>query len=57
MPFYQLERVISGGQTGIDQLGLEVARSLGTPTGGVAPKGYLTESGPNSSLREWYGLT
>lgn len=53
----QLERIISGGQTSIDQLGLEVARSLGIPTGGVTPKGYLTEAGPNSSLRDWYGLT
>ncbi|RYF77522.1 MAG: hypothetical protein EOO39_03755 [Cytophagaceae bacterium] len=52
-----LERIISGGQTGIDQLCLEIARSLGIPAGGVAPKGYLTEAGPNSSLREWYGLT
>ena len=52
-----VQKVISGGQTGIDQLGLEVARSLGIPTGGVAPKGYLTEYGPNSALQEWYGLT
>lgn len=54
---YPLQRIISGGQTGIDQLGLEVARSLGIPTGGVAPKGYLTENGPNSLLRDHYGLT
>ncbi|ARK10097.1 putative molybdenum carrier protein [Fibrella sp. ES10-3-2-2] len=43
-------------ETGIYQLGLEVARSLGIPTGGVAPKGVLTEVGPNSALRDWYGL-
>jgi len=54
---YTVERVISGGQTGIDQLGLEVAKSLNIPTGGVAPKGYRTESGSNSQLRDVYGLT
>ncbi|CAN5263474.1 putative molybdenum carrier protein [soil metagenome] len=53
---YQPERIISGGQTGIDQLGLEVARSLGIPTGGLAPNGYLTENGPDDRLRD-YGLT
>lgn len=52
-----VQKVISGGQTGIDQMGLEVARSLGIPTGGVAPRGYRTESGPNASLQDWYGLT
>ncbi len=51
-----IERIISGGQTGIDQLGLEVARSLGIPTGGLAPKGYLTEHGPDERLRN-HGLT
>lgn len=51
-----LQRIISGGQTGIDQLGLEVAHSLGMPTGGIAPKGYLTENGPNKQLRA-YKLT
>ncbi len=50
-----LEKVISGGQTGVDQIGLEVARSLGIPTGGTAPQGYITETGPNPGLAE-YGL-
>ena len=53
----QLERIISGGYTGIDQLGLEVVHALGIPTGGIAPKGYLTENGPNLLLRDRYGLT
>lgn len=52
-----LQRIISGGQTGIDQLGLEVARSLGIPTGGIAPKGYMTENGPDERLRDVFGLT
>jgi len=51
-----LQRIISGGQTGIDQLGLEVARSFSISTGGLAPKGYLTETGPAEWLRD-YGLT
>ncbi len=49
-------KIISGGQTGIDRMGLEVARELGLPTGGTAPKGYLTEKGANLSLAD-FGLT
>lgn len=55
MTAYSIERIISGGQTGIDQLGLDVAQSLGIPTGGVAPKGFLTENGPDERLRD-FGL-
>lgn len=49
-------KVISGGQTGIDQLGLETARLLGIETGGTAPLGYMTEEGSNLELRDKYGL-
>lgn len=52
----QVEKIISGGQTGIDQLGLKVAKELGIPTGGTAPKGFRTELGPYPSLGEDYGL-
>jgi hypothetical protein len=48
----RVEKVISGGQTGADRGGLEAARALGIPTGGTAPKGYLTENGPDDALRE-----
>ena len=51
-----VERVISGGQTGADQAGLAVARSLGIPTGGYMPKGWLTEDGPRPDLAVTYGL-
>jgi hypothetical protein len=34
-----LERVISGGQSGVDQASLRAARAAGFPTGGRAPKG------------------
>lgn len=49
-------KVISGGQTGIDRLGLEVALSLNIPTGGIAPKDYWTENGPDYTLKD-FGLT
>jgi hypothetical protein len=51
-----LTTVISGGQTGADETGLECARALGFQTGGTAPKGYWTERGPNLKLRDVYGL-
>ena len=50
-----ISRVISGGQTGADQAGLAAARTLGIPTGGTVPRGFLTEDGPNRGLRE-FGL-
>ena len=51
-----IERLISGGQTGADQAGLAVAKCLGIPTGGYAPKGWLTEAGPCPDLGASYGL-
>jgi hypothetical protein len=48
-----LERVISGGQTGADQAALRAARACGIPTGGWAPRGWLTEAGPAPWLAEW----
>lgn len=35
--------------------GLEAAKALGIDTGGTAPKDYLTEDGPNPSLKK-FGL-
>lgn len=48
-------KIISGGQTGIDRLALEVARQEGLPTGGNAPRYYMTDAGPDSSLKA-FGL-
>ena len=48
-------RIISGGQTGVDRMALELAKEMGITTGGYAPKGYLTENGPDLSLKE-FGL-
>jgi hypothetical protein len=41
-----LQRVNSGGQTGVDQAALREARAVGIPTGGWAPMGWETEDGP-----------
>jgi len=49
-----LKKIISGGQTGADQAGLDAAIEYGLPHGGWIPKGRLTESG---TLPERYKLT
>ena len=41
-----LERVISGGQTGVDRAALDVALELGIPCGGWCPRGRRAEDGP-----------
>ena len=41
-----LTRVISGGQTGVDQAALRVAASLGIVIGGWCPPDRLAENGP-----------
>ena len=40
-----IKKIISGGQTGADQAGLDVAIKHGLPHGGAIPKGRLTEDG------------
>jgi hypothetical protein len=40
-----LKRVISGGETGVDQAAWRAAKAAGTPTGGAMPLGFLTEVG------------
>jgi len=51
-----LEMVISGGQTGADQGGLQGANKMLLGTGGWAPRGYMTENGPYPKLGTLYGL-
>lgn len=51
----KLTTIISGGQTGADRAGLEVARELGLLTGGAAPDRFLTENGCDLSLAD-FGL-
>ncbi len=51
----RLERIVSGGQTGVDRAALDVALELNIPCGGWCPKGRRSEDGliPDSyPLRE-----
>lgn len=45
-----VRKLISGGQTGADQCILAVGRRLKIPIGGLVPKGWLTEAGPQPLL-------
>ena len=52
-----LSKVISGGQQGADQAGLFAAWLLNIPTGGWAPKGWLTSTGADKTLlHDIFGL-
>lgn len=46
-------KIISGGQTGVDRIALEVAKELNINCGGTAPKGYITENGNDYSLKDF----
>jgi hypothetical protein len=41
-----LQRIVSGGQTGVDRAALDVAFALGLERGGWCPAGRLAEDGP-----------
>lgn len=41
----RLERIVSGGQTGVDRAGLDAALEAGLPIGGWCPKGRRSEDG------------
>ena len=47
--------VISGFQTGADQGGSRAGKACGYTTGGMMPKGFLTEDGPRPDLAAEYG--
>jgi hypothetical protein len=49
-----IERIVSGGQTGVDRAALDLALELGINAGGWAPKGRMAEDGP---LPERYRMT
>ncbi|MDC0297373.1 putative molybdenum carrier protein [Crocinitomicaceae bacterium] len=49
-------KIISGGQTGADKGGLIAAKKANIKTGGIAPKGFMTEAGKDPSLKSEYGL-
>lgn len=48
------DKIISGGQTGVDRAALDLALELGVPCGGFCPRGRLAEDGP---LDDRYPLT
>jgi len=48
-----IEKIISGGQTGVDRAALDAAIELGIPPGGWVPKGRKAEDG---KLPEKYHL-
>lgn len=43
-----VDKIISGGQTGVDRAALDAAMELGIPHGGWCPKGRRAEDGPIS---------
>ena len=53
---FPLPKIISGGQTGADHGALLAARDVGIASGGVAPKGWLTENGAEETLLRGFGL-
>jgi hypothetical protein len=46
MGISHIEKIISGGQTGVDRAALDVALERGIPCGGWCPKGRKAEDGP-----------
>jgi len=52
----KLEKIISGGQTGVDQAALRAARKFGIATGGTAPCRFMTLAGPQRELLQGFGL-
>lgn len=50
------DMIIAGGQTGADMGGLLGAEACGIATGGIAPRGWLTERGPQPELGSRFGL-
>lgn len=45
-----VKKIISGGQTGVDRMGLEVGKELGLETGGTAAPNFYTENGSDYTL-------
>ena len=49
-----VEKIVSGGQTGVDRAALDVALKVGIPCGGWCPKGRKAEDG---AIPDRYPLT
>ena len=52
----RVTKIISGGQTGVDTIGLQVAKKVGIETGGTAPKGFLREKEKVTLIQEELNL-
>jgi len=52
--YWKPEKIVSGGQTGVDRAGLDAAIKGGIPIGGFCPKGRRAEDG---TIPEKYCLT
>lgn len=50
-------KVVSGGQTGVDQAALDAALALGLQTGGEMPAKFMTLQGQRPDMAETYGMT
>lgn len=50
-----IEKVVSGGQAGVDVAAWDAAVICGIPTGGWMPRGFLTEEGPRPEYAAIYG--
>lgn len=46
---WQIKKIVSGGQTGVDRAALDVGLILGIPVGGYCPLGRLAEDGTINS--------
>lgn len=55
-PLIVLDKVISGGQTGVDQAALNAAKDFGIPTGGWMPRGFRTLEGSRRDFVEKFGI-
>src|SRR5262249_16433128 len=53
---YRLTKIISGGQSGADTGALLGASELQIDKGGFAPRGWLTEDGPQEEILRGFGL-
>jgi hypothetical protein len=51
-----IKKLVSGGNSGSDQAGLYAAKAFNIPTGGYAPKNWLTSNGPQKDLLQSFGL-
>ncbi|MGE4195956.1 MAG: putative molybdenum carrier protein [Phycisphaerales bacterium] len=50
-----LELIVTGGQSGVDQAAWRAAKRCGIATGGWMPRGFKTEDGNHPEFAELYG--